>query len=86
MLAAVCAACARGLKQRLCLTPHSHADPNTSGLLAEMTMASAAGAQPADEIAPEDLVEEPAEELLTPPAQQQAAPKPTSQAQPSHVN
>lgn len=49
-------------------------------------MASAAGAQPADEAAAEDLMDEPAEDLLTPPAQQQAAPTPMSQVQPSHVS
>ena len=48
-------------------------------------MASAAGAQPADEAAAEDLMDDPAEDLLTPPAQQQAAPTPMSQAQPFRV-
>ena len=49
-------------------------------------MASAAGAQPADEAAAEDLMDEPAEDLLTPPAQQQAAPTPMLQVQSSHLN
>ena len=56
------------------------ADADTSGLLAEMTMASAAG-DPVTETGPTDDqdMDDSAEELLTPPAQQQAALTPASQ-------
>ena len=53
------------------------ADADTSGLLAEMTMASAAG-EPAPEAEAADM-DDAAEDLLTPPAQQQAATTPLSQ-------
>ncbi|CAL5226958.1 g9843 [Coccomyxa viridis] len=52
---------------------------DTSGLLAEMTMASAAG-EPAAEVEAIDM-DDAAEDLLTPPAQQQAALTPLSQVQ-----
>ena len=53
------------------------ANADTSGLLAEMTMASAAG-EPAAEVEAIDM-DDAAEDLLTPPAQQQAALTPLSQ-------
>lgn len=59
------------------------ADPDTSGLLGEMTMASAAGDQPTDMEMTDDVTDEPADDILTPPAQQQAAPSPLSQVQPA---
>ena len=60
---------------------------DTSGLLAEMTMASAAGQHPpikADVTADvtDNMAGEPEEDILTPPAQQQAAPTPASQVTP----
>ena len=60
---------------------------DTSGLLAEMTMASAAGQHPpvnADITADvtDNTAGEPEEDILTPPAQQQAAPTPASKVTP----
>lgn len=64
---------------------------DTSGLLTEMTMASAAGQHPpitADVTAnvTDTMASEPEEDILTPPAQQQAAQTPASQVTPQRLS